>query len=61
MSGDSSGLLLISGQFGQWAMPVAKETNRASVSTLVTINTEWTDKMTGNQQSIAVKAKVYKS
>ena len=53
--------LLISGQFGQWAMPVAKETGRATVSTLVSINNDWTDKMTGNQQSIAVKAKVYKA
>ncbi|MGP8080844.1 MAG: molybdopterin-dependent oxidoreductase [Dehalococcoidales bacterium] len=52
--------LLISGQFGQYAMPVAKETRRATVSTLVSINNDWTDKMTGNQQSIAVKAKIYK-
>ena len=28
--------LLISGQFGQWAMPVAKETGRATISTLCT-------------------------
>jgi phenylacetyl-CoA:acceptor oxidoreductase len=52
--------LLISGQFGQWAMPVAKETGRATISTLLPISIEWTDKMTGNQQWIVVKAKVYK-
>ncbi len=52
--------LLISGQFGQWAMPVAKETGRATVSTLVSISTSWTDKVIGNQQSLVVKAKVYK-
>ena len=52
--------LLISGQFGQWAMPVAKETGRATISTLVSISTSWTDKMIGNQQSLVVKAKVYK-
>jgi phenylacetyl-CoA:acceptor oxidoreductase len=53
--------LLISGQFGQWAMPVAKETGRATISTLLPISIEWTDKMTGNQQWIVVKAKVYKA
>jgi len=52
--------LLISGQFGQWTMPVAKETGRATVSTLVSINNDWTDKLVGNQQSLVVKAKVYK-
>jgi phenylacetyl-CoA:acceptor oxidoreductase len=52
--------LLISGQFGQWAMPVAKETGRATISTLLPISLAWTDKMTGNQQWIVVKAKVYK-
>ena len=51
--------LLISGQFGQYAMPVAKETGRATINTLVSINNDWTDKMTGSQQSLAVKAKVY--
>jgi phenylacetyl-CoA:acceptor oxidoreductase len=53
--------LLISGQFGQWGMPVAKETKRASISTLLPISIAWTDKMTGNQQWIAVKAKIYKA
>jgi phenylacetyl-CoA:acceptor oxidoreductase len=52
--------LLISGQFGQWGMPVAKETGRATISTLLPISIEWTDKMTGNQQWIVVKARVYK-
>jgi hypothetical protein len=41
-------------------MPVAKETGRATISTLLPISLAWTDKMTGNQQWIVVKAKVYK-
>ena len=53
--------LLISGQFGQYAMPVAKDTHRATINTLVTVNDDWTDKLVGNQQSLAVKAKVYKA
>jgi phenylacetyl-CoA:acceptor oxidoreductase len=53
--------LLISGQFGQYAMPVAKEMHRATINTLVSVNDDWTDKFVGNQQSLAVKAKVYKA
>jgi anaerobic selenocysteine-containing dehydrogenase len=53
--------LLISGMFGQWTMPVAKETGKASFSTLISINNDWTDKVTGTQQSLVVKAKVYKA
>jgi anaerobic selenocysteine-containing dehydrogenase len=52
--------LLISGQFGQWTMPIAKDTGRASFSTLVPLSLEWTDNVTGNQQSLVVKAKIYK-
>jgi phenylacetyl-CoA:acceptor oxidoreductase len=52
--------LLISGQFGQWTMPIAKDTGRASFSTLVPLSSDWTGKVTGNQQWIAVKAKIYK-
>ena len=53
--------LLISGQFGQYAMPVAKDTGRATISTLTPISIEWTDKLLGCQQWIAVKAKIYKA
>jgi phenylacetyl-CoA:acceptor oxidoreductase len=53
--------LLISGQFGQYAMPVAKEMHRATINTLVSVNDDWTDKFVGNQQSLAVKARVYKA
>jgi thiosulfate reductase/polysulfide reductase chain A len=53
--------LLISGQFGQWGMPVAKETHRATISTLVPISIAWTDKLLGSQQSLVVKAKIYKA
>jgi phenylacetyl-CoA:acceptor oxidoreductase len=53
--------LLISGQFGQWTMPIAKDTGRASFSTLVPLRVDWTDKVTGNQQSLVVKAKIYKA
>jgi anaerobic selenocysteine-containing dehydrogenase len=53
--------VLISGQFGQWGMPVAKETHRATISTLVPISVAWTDKLLGSQQSLCVKAKIYKA
>ena len=39
--------LLISGQFGQYAMPVAKETAWATIYTLVSVNDDWTDKIVG--------------
>jgi hypothetical protein len=42
-------------------MPIAKDTHRATINTLVTVNDDWTDKLVGNQQSLAVKAKVYKA
>jgi hypothetical protein len=41
-------------------MPIAKDTGRASFSTLVPLSLEWTDNVTGNQQSLVVKAKIYK-
>jgi anaerobic selenocysteine-containing dehydrogenase len=53
--------LLISGQFGQWGMPVAKDTGRASISSLVPISIGWTDKLLGSQQSLVVKAKISKA
>jgi len=53
--------LAIAGQFGQWAMPVAKDTGRVTQSTLVPIRYSWTDPVIGNQQGLVVKAKVYKA
>jgi phenylacetyl-CoA:acceptor oxidoreductase len=53
--------LLIAGQFGHWATPVAKDTGRVTQSTLVPTSYSWTDPVTGNQQGLVVKAKVYKA
>jgi phenylacetyl-CoA:acceptor oxidoreductase len=53
--------LLITGQFGQWAMPIAKDTGRVTLSTLVPIDYSWTDPVIGVQQGLVVKAKVYKA
>jgi phenylacetyl-CoA:acceptor oxidoreductase len=53
--------LLIAGQYGQWAMPVAKDTGRVTLSTLLPIRPDWTDPVVGNQQGLTVKAKVYKA
>jgi phenylacetyl-CoA:acceptor oxidoreductase len=53
--------LLIAGQFGQWAMPIAKDTGRVTLSTLLPIDPNWTDQVTGNQQGFVTKAKVYKA
>jgi hypothetical protein len=39
----------------------SQRNNRASISTLLPISIAWTDKMTGSQQWIAVKAKIYKA
>lgn len=53
--------LLITGQFGQWATPVAKDTKRVTLSTLVPVSPDWTDPVIGVQQGLVVKAKVYKA
>jgi phenylacetyl-CoA:acceptor oxidoreductase len=53
--------LLIAGQFGQWAMPIAKDTGRVTLSALLPIDPNWTDQVTGNQQGFVTKAKVYKA
>jgi phenylacetyl-CoA:acceptor oxidoreductase len=53
--------LLIAGQFGQWAMPIAKDTGRVTQSTLVPIRYSWTDPVMGIQQGLVVKARVYKA
>ena len=54
-------VVLISGQFGQWAMPVAKEKGRVSISDLLPVDYKWTDRVTGTQQGQLMKAKVYKA
>jgi anaerobic selenocysteine-containing dehydrogenase len=53
--------LLIPGQFGQWSTPVAKDTKRVSITTLVPIKHSWTDPVVGTMQGNTVKAKVYKA
>jgi phenylacetyl-CoA:acceptor oxidoreductase len=52
--------LLIAGQFGQWAMPVARDKGRVTLSSLLPIRPDWTDPVTGVQQGLVMKAKVYK-
>lgn len=52
--------LLISGQFGQWTTPLARDTGRVTLSTLVPISQDWTDPVIGVQQGLVVKAKIYK-
>lgn len=53
--------LVVCGQWGHWATPVAKDTGRVSQTNLTPISYAWTDKLCGNMQSQAVKAKVYKA
>lgn len=53
--------LMITGQFGQWAMPIAKDTGRISQTTLTPIRYSWTDPISGNMQSHVIKVKVYKA
>ena len=53
--------LLIAGQFGQWAMPVAKDTGRVTLSSLIPIDPGWTDPVIGVQQGFAIKVKVTKT
>ena len=52
--------LLIAGQFGQWAMPVAKDTERVTLSSLIPIDPGWTDPVVGVQQGFSTKVKVTK-
>ncbi len=52
--------IAIVGQFGQWTMPVAKDTGRVSQSPLLPIRYEWTDKLVGTMQGQVVKARVIK-
>jgi phenylacetyl-CoA:acceptor oxidoreductase len=53
--------LLIAGQFGQWAMPIAKDRGRVTLTALLPISYNWTDPVIGNQQGLVIKAKVYKA
>lgn len=52
--------LLIAGQFGQWTMPVARDTARVTLSTLIPIDPGWTDPVIGVQQGFSTKVKVTK-
>ncbi len=52
--------LLIAGQFGAWAMPVASRQGFTNESALVPIDYKWTDPVVGSIQANGVKAKVYK-
>ncbi len=53
--------LLIAGQFGQWAMPVARDTGRVTLSSLIPIDPKWTDPVVGVQQGFVTKVKVYRA
>jgi len=52
--------IAIAGQFGQWTMPVAKDTGRVSQTPLLPIRYEWTDNLVGCMQGQVIKARVYK-
>jgi phenylacetyl-CoA:acceptor oxidoreductase len=52
--------LLITGQFGRWATPTAKETGWVSQTPLTPIRRSWIDPMISNMQGMNVKAKIYK-
>jgi phenylacetyl-CoA:acceptor oxidoreductase len=54
-------VLLITSQFGQWAVPIAKDTKRVTATTLVPISYQWSDKMLGTMQGQTIKAKIYKT
>ncbi|MFC1873153.1 molybdopterin dinucleotide binding domain-containing protein, partial [Chloroflexota bacterium] len=53
--------ILIPGQFGQWATPVAKNADRVSLTPLTPVSIGWTDPVIGQMQGMLVKAKVYKA
>lgn len=52
--------IAIAGQFGQWTMPVARDTGRVSQTPLLPISYEWTDTLVGCMQGQVVKARIYK-
>ena len=53
--------VLIVGQFGQWTVPVAKDTHRVTLTSLVPMRYSYSDGMLGNMQSLVVKVKIYKA
>lgn len=53
--------LAISGQFGNWATPIAKDTGRVSLTPLMPIRADRTDHMISNMQGHCTKVKVYKA
>lgn len=54
-------VLLIAGQFGQRVMPVAKDSGRVTLTTLVPVNSQYTDHVTSGMQGQVIKVKIYKS
>ncbi|MFC1814536.1 molybdopterin-dependent oxidoreductase [Thermodesulfobacteriota bacterium] len=52
--------ILMIGQYGQWATPIAKDTGRVSEVCLTPIKADWTCHVTGSMQGNTVKAKIYK-
>ncbi|MBI4332640.1 MAG: molybdopterin-dependent oxidoreductase [Chloroflexi bacterium] len=52
--------ILITGQFGQWSTPFARDTGRVSMTPLAPIRHSWTDPVVGTMQGGLIKAKVYK-
>lgn len=53
-------MVMVPGQFGHWATPVARDTGRVSLTPLIPLSVEWTDPVIGQMQGILTKAKVYK-
>ncbi|MDZ4245582.1 MAG: molybdopterin-dependent oxidoreductase, partial [Dehalococcoidia bacterium] len=53
--------ILIPGQFGNWAMPLASKTGWVNQSALTTIDYKWTDPVTGSIQGNVVKARIYRA
>ena len=54
-------VLLIAGQFGQRVMPVAKDSGRITLTTLVPVNSQYTDHVTSGMQGQVIKVKVYQA
>ncbi|MDD5524356.1 MAG: molybdopterin-dependent oxidoreductase [Smithella sp.] len=53
--------ILIANQFGQWAMPVAKDKGWVTLNTLLPNDYKWTDRVLGNQQGHVFKVKIEKA
>ena len=52
--------LLITGQFGRWATPIAKDTGWVSQTPLPPIRHSWIGPVISNMQGVTIKAKAYK-